>query len=72
MVAMTVNWAEAPYVFVENPACDNCGSERFQRIRTVTSSDGSVMRKAICLDCGTPNKIVQGLPRGGKDDLSTK
>ena len=69
MVRMAVNWAEVEYVFVENPACKKCGSERYKRIRTETSDEGGVMRKGICLDCGAPNKFLWAVPHGGKDDL---
>jgi hypothetical protein len=62
-----IDWTTAQYVFVQLPTCQSCGSARWMRQRTITT-DESIERLAICLDCGAPHRIVTEFPQRGNID----
>ena len=63
-----IKWADAPYCFIIIPTCEICGSPEYERVRSEQSSDGTVMRKVICSQCGSPYKIVLELPETGNTE----
>ncbi len=49
-------WSDAPIVTIQSPRCPWCDregrkSEGYDLNRSITSSDGSVARRAICESC---------------------
>ena len=62
-----IDWSAAEYVFVDVPTCRSCGSPRWKRQRTITTNE-SVERLAICMDCGAPHRIVTEFPPQGNVD----
>jgi hypothetical protein len=55
---MAKGWAVAPMVFIPLPACPECGSSEYIRVRTDDNGDGSSTQKVVCRSCSLRFKIV--------------
>src|SRR5262245_7644556 len=63
-------WDDVETIFVQAPACPNCGNISPHQIIRSQREEYGIVRKAVCRRCSNRFKIVvEFLPAAGSDDF---